>query len=103
MLVTDLRGRVRVANAAAAQFFGTDAESLEGTALYRIFRPEDPAGFSRDVSTHLNADKRWQCETMFHDIEGRPSGTCRAEITPANGSVVPGLLCIVQPVFSPVG
>lgn len=101
MLVTDLRGRVRVANAAAAQFFGTDTQTLEGTALYRIFRPEDPAGFSREVSTQLNAAKRWECETVFHDAEGQPAGTCRAEITPATGDIVPGLLCVMQPVFSP--
>jgi len=101
-LVTDLRGRVRAANPAAARFFGTDPESLRGVALYRLFRPEDPAGFSREVSERLNADRRWECETDFHDPDGEPSGRCRAEITPVTGEVVPGLLCVIQPVFAAV-
>jgi PAS domain S-box-containing protein len=102
MLVTDLRGRIRAANPAAARFFGADEDSLIGTALYRLFRPQDPAAFSRDVSESLNATKRWERETMFHDPEGTPVGNCRAEITPAAGDISPGLLCVVQPVFAPV-
>ena len=100
VLVTDLRGRIRVANPAAARFFGTDPRALEGTALYRLFRPEDPAGFSREVSTSLNASRRWASQTACHDSEGRPAGTCRAEITPISHPSVPGLLCLLQPVFS---
>ncbi|MFN0127280.1 MAG: PAS domain-containing protein [Verrucomicrobiales bacterium] len=101
MLVTDLRGRIRAANPAAAQFFGVEPRALENVALFRLFRPDDPAGFSRDVSTHLNQAKHWAAETPYHDIDGRPAGTCRAEISPVNGSLVPGLLCILQPVFAP--
>jgi len=102
MLVTDLRGRIRAANPAAARFFATDPSALEGVALYRLFRPEDPAGFSREVSSQLNAAKSWNRETPFHTHEGRPAGTCRAEITPVNGPAAAGLLCLLQPVFSPV-
>jgi PAS domain S-box-containing protein len=102
MIVTDLRGRIRAANRAAACFFGTEPPALEGTALYRLFRPHDPAGFSREVSTSLNNGKSWNCETPFHDIEGQSRGTCRAEITPVHAASTPGLLCVLQPVFATV-
>ncbi len=100
MLVTDLRGRIRAANPAAARFFGADARMLEGIALFRLFRPEDPAGFSRDVSSRINESKRWEAETHYHNLQGQPSGICRAEILPVDGAVVPGLLCILQPRFA---
>jgi PAS domain S-box-containing protein len=102
ILVTDLRGRIRAANPAAARFFATDPSALEGVALYRLFRPEDPAGFSREVSSQLNSAKSWNRETPFHTHEGRPAGTCRAEITPVNTPGASGLLCLLQPVFNPV-
>ena len=99
-LVTDLRGRIRAANPAAIRFLATDGDSLEGVALYRLFRPEDPAGFSREVSEQLNARRRWERETVYYDAEGMPVGRCRAEIIPATSDAVPGLLCVIQPVFT---
>lgn len=101
ILVTDLRGRIRVANAAAARFFDTDPQELEGAALYRLFRPQDPGGFSREVSTSLNATKSWSRESTCHTIDGRSLGACRAEITPVQDAAVPGLICLLQPVFAP--
>jgi PAS domain S-box-containing protein len=99
-LVTDLRGRIRAANPAAIRFLATDGDSLEGVALYRLFRPEDPTGFSREVSEQLNARRRWERETIYFDAEGMPVGRCRAEIIPATSDAVPGLLCVIQPVFT---
>ena len=99
-LVTDLRGRIRAANPAAIRFLATDGDSLEGVALYRLFRPEDPAGFSREVSEQLNAQRRWERETVYFDAEGMLVGRCRAEIIPATSDAVPGLLCVIQPVFT---
>ena len=100
VLVTDLRGRVQVANPAAARFFGTSPRSLEGTPLYRLFRPDNPAEFSRDVSTCLNASRCWSGPATCHNPDGQPATQCRAEITSIGHPDAPGLLCLLQPVFS---
>jgi PAS domain S-box-containing protein len=102
LMVTDLRGRVRAANPAALRFFGYDRESLLGGGLYRLFRPDDPAGFSREVSERINLFRCWEGETPFVRADGT-TGRCLAEVTSATGSNVPGLLCVVRPIFESVG
>ncbi len=98
MIVTDLRGRIRDLNPAAEQFFGYDAHDLVDTGIYRLFRPETPAAFSREVSEGINRHRRWHGETEFTRADGS-TGRCRAEIFPVQHDTLTGLLCIVQPIF----
>jgi PAS domain S-box-containing protein len=102
ILVTDLDGRIRAANPAAARFFATTSHSLTGTPLYPLFRPDNPIGFSQEVSTSLATSRHWSGPLTCHDPSNRPISHCRAEISPISHSDTPGLLCLLQPVFATV-
>ncbi|MGI8605313.1 MAG: PAS domain S-box protein [Verrucomicrobiales bacterium] len=100
VLVTDLRGRIVDANPAAEQFFGWGRDNLIGMGLYRLFMPEDPAGFSRKISDQINLARRWEDETPFLRADG-VTGSCRAELFPVQREGISGLLCLVQPLGEP--
>lgn len=95
ILLTDLRGHVLEANDEALKVFGGTWEELSGTGLYQLFRPEDPRGFSSEVSRSINTQRRWQAQTTYFRSDSH-TGRCHVEVTPLGGEK-PGLRCVVRP------
>jgi PAS domain S-box-containing protein len=101
-VLTELRGRVVDLNPAAALLFGYATEELVGQGLFRIFSPQDPAGFGRRISEAINRTRHWVDETDFVRADGS-TGRCLAElypVHPAGGGPAVGLVLVARPLQS---
>ena len=99
VILTNDRGRITGLNPAAEQFLGWTSLGLEGSGLYRLFRPENPKGFSDEISAALSRHRIWKARTDFH----RQNGTkdeCDVELVPAHDEVSGqrGFVTTIRPV-----
>jgi len=99
MIVTNERGRITGLNPAAEQLLGWNAAALEGSGLYRIFRPDQPRTFSDEISGELGRHRCWRARTEFARQDGTP-GQCEVELVPAHDEVSGsrGFITMIRPV-----
>jgi PAS domain S-box-containing protein len=92
------RGRITSINPAAEQFLGYPARELAGHGLYQLFQPENPSGFSAEISRHLNSQRRWQTTTTARHADGTPLPVS-VELVPSadDGSGARGFFTLLTP------
>jgi len=92
------RGRITSLNPAAEKFLGFASRELAGEGLYRLFQPENPHGFTTEISSHLNSRRRWQTTTTALHQNGS-SLPISVELVPSadDGSGTRGFLALLTP------
>ncbi len=102
VIITNERGRIAGLNPAAEQLLGWPAAALEGSGLYRIFRPENPKGFSEEISAELGRSRSWRTRTEFTRKDGVKTA-CEVELVPAHDEVsgTRGFVTLIRPVMDP--
>lgn len=102
VLLSNERGRITGMNPAAEALLGWSSAELEGSGLFRIFRPENPRSFSEEISTELTRQRCWKTRTPFHRNDGS-NGQADVELVPAHdeASGSRGFITVVYPVVEP--
>jgi len=92
------RGRITSLNPAAEKFLGFPSRELAGQGLYRLFQPDNPSGFSTEISSHLNSQRRWLTATTARHQNGSPLPVS-VELVPSadDGSGSRGFLALLTP------
>jgi PAS domain S-box-containing protein len=99
VLLSNERGRITGMNPAAEALLGWSSAELEGSGLFRIFRPENPKSFSEEISTELTRQRSWKTRTPFHRNDGG-SGQADVELVPAHDEATGsrGFITTIHPV-----
>jgi PAS domain S-box-containing protein len=99
IILTNERGRITGINPAAEQLLGWPAAALEGSGLYRIFRPDSPKEFSDEISAELGRSRSWRARTEFTRQDG-VKGNCDVELVPAHDEIsgLRGFVAVLRPV-----
>jgi PAS domain S-box-containing protein len=102
VLLSNERGRITGMNPAAESLLGWTSAELEGSGLFRIFRPENPKSFSEEISAELTRQRAWKTRTPFHRNNGS-TGQADVELVPAHDetSGSRGFITLVRPVTEP--
>jgi len=97
-IVLNDRGRITSLNPAAEKCLGFPSRELAGHGLYRLFQPDNPSGFSTEISSHLNSQRRWQTTTSALHQNGS-SLPVSVELIPSadDGSGSRGFLALLTP------
>lgn len=98
MLLSNERGRITGLNPAAEDHLGWTSAELEGSGLFRLFRPDDPKGFSAEITGELTRHRRWKATTTCHRKDGT-SFEAAVELVPAHDEATGsrGFITIIQP------
>jgi PAS domain S-box-containing protein len=99
VLLSNERGRITGMNPAAEVLLGWNAVELEGSGLFRIFRPDNPKSFSEEISAELTRHRCWNTRTAFHRRDGT-TGEASVELVPAHdeASGNRGFITLIRPV-----
>jgi len=98
VLLSNERGRITGLNPAAELLLGWNAAELEGSGLFRIFRPDNPKSFSEEISAELTRHRCWKTRTSFHRQDGT-TGEASVELVPAHdeASGSRGFVTVIRP------
>lgn len=99
VLLSNERGRITGMNPAAELLLGWTAAELEGSGLFRVFRPDNPKSFSEEISGELTRRRCWKLRTAVHCQDGT-SGPADVELVPAHdeASGSRGFITMIRPV-----
>jgi PAS domain S-box-containing protein len=99
VILSNERGRITGMNPAAELLLGWTSAEMEGSGLFRIFRPENPKSFSEEISGELTRQRCWKTRTPFHRNDGT-TGQADVELVPAHDetSGSRGFITLVQQV-----
>ncbi len=70
VIMSNERGRITSLNTAAEELLGTESAELEGSGLFRLFRPENPKSFSEEITAALTSERCWRARTPVHRCDG---------------------------------
>ena len=97
-ILTNEKGRILHLNPAAESLLGYVTADLKDDGLYRVFAPETPAEFSKELSHHLQTKRAWHATTPFTRQDGTTAiGT--VELTPAvdDATASRGFILLLRP------
>lgn len=99
VILSNERGRITGLNPAAELLLGWTSTEMEGSGLFRIFRPDSPKVFSEEISGELTRQRCWKTRTTYHHKDGT-TGSADVELVPAHDEATGtrGFVTTIKPV-----
>ena len=83
VILSNERGRITSMNPAAETLLGLTSAEIEGSGLFRLFRPENPKSFSEEITAALTTERCWKTRTPVHRRDGTQTEML-VELVPAH-------------------
>ena len=101
VLLSNERGRITGLNPAAEMLLGWSMIDLEGSGLFKVFRPDNPKSFSEEISAELTKNRCWKARTAIHCSNGA-TGEADVELVPAHDEATGsrGFITTIRPVIA---
>ncbi len=99
VILSNERGRITGMNPAAEGLLGISMIEIEGSGLFKIFRPDNPKSFSEEISAELTKNRCWKTRTVFHR-SNNTTGEADVELVPAHDETSGnrGFITTIRPV-----